>query len=117
MNEARSKSQPWANTAAWLFIVTVVALLVFGVAQGEELSERNAVRYSAALLGAFGIGFLLSSYSPDSPAVFRYLVKVAGRGRRWYRLSGLITGGDPRAAGLLCLGLAAVLLLLSVFTT
>lgn len=116
MSETPSGPEPpWANIAAWLFIVAVVALLAFGVTRGDDLSERNVVRYAAAFFCVFGIGFLLSSHSPDSPGIFRYLVRVAGRGRRWYRLSGLITRGEPRAAGLLCLGLAAVLGLLSVF--
>jgi hypothetical protein len=98
-----------------LFSLAVVALLALGLAQGEEWTERNVLRYAGALLGVCGIGFSFSSYSPDGPAIFRYLLQVARRGRRWFRLSGYITGGEPRAAGWLCLVLAAALVLLSVF--
>jgi len=116
MNEVPVSPQPpWANPAAWLFSLAVVALLALGVAQGEQWSERNVLRYAAALLGVFGIGFFLSSYSPNGPAIFRFLVWLARRGRRWFGLSGLITGGKPRAAGWLCLGLAAAVFLVSVF--
>jgi len=108
MNEAPDKSaRPWALPAGWLFSIAVVALIGVALARAERWTEVQSLRFSAVFFALFGVGFLLSSYSPERPLVFRYLVRVARRGRRWFRLSGLLTGGEPRAAGWLCLALAA----------
>jgi len=90
-----------------------VALIGVALAQADRWTEIQIVRFLAIFLALFGVGFLLSSYSPEHPLVFRYLVRVARRGRRWFRLSGFTTGGEPKAAGWLCLALAAAVGLLS----
>ncbi len=114
MNETADKNPPaWALPAGLLFSIAVVALIGVALAQAERWTETQTVRFAAVFFAVFGVGFLLSSYSPQGPLVFRYLVRVARRGRRWFRLSGLITGGEPKAAGWLCLALAAAVALLS----
>lgn len=116
LNESPDKgARAWALSAGWLFSIAVVALIAVALAQAGRWTETQTLRFSAVFFAVFGVGFLLSSYSPERPLVFRYLVRVARRGRRWFRLSGFITGGEPRAAGWLCLALAGGLGLLSLF--
>ncbi len=104
----------WPLAAGWLFSIAVVALIGLALAQADRWTEIQIVRFAAVFFALFGAGFLLSSYSPEHPLVFRYLVRVARRGRRWFRLSGFITGGEPKAAGWLSLALAAAVGLLSL---
>ena len=78
----------WPVPAAWLLSALVAALVGLALAQGESWRESQVLQWSAGLFGVLGIAFLLASSSPDSPWVFRYLVRVARRQRRWFRLGG-----------------------------
>lgn len=101
----------WPAHIAWLLAAAVAVLLLLGIDGGERWSEAVTLRYGAALLALFGVGFLMASTYPDRSIVYRYLVWTARRATRWYRLddlSGGITRGRPSAAGWLCLGLAAL---------
>jgi len=101
----------WPTVSAWLISVALVALGGLAFAQSSEWSEAKALRCGAALLAVCGVGFVLSGYSPDRPALFRYFVRLA---RRKFRLSGILTGGEPRVAGWLCFALAALAALVAL---
>jgi len=99
--------------SAWVVSALLVALVGLAVARAESWTESQVLSWSASLFGVFGIGFLLASRSPEHPLLFRYLVTVARRQRRWFRLGGFITRGEPHAAGWLCLAIGLLLGVLS----
>lgn len=100
--------------AAWLLSALLVALVGLALAKAESWTETQVLSWSAGLFGTFGVAFLLASRSPDHPVLFRYLIRVARRQRRWLRLGGFITRGEPQAAGWLCLTIALLLGVLSL---
>jgi hypothetical protein len=99
---------------AWLLSALLVALVGIALANAESWTETQVLSWSAGLFGIFGIAFLLASRSPEPPLLFRYLITVARRQRRWFRLGGFITRGEPEAAGWLCLAIAVVLGMLAL---
>ena len=60
----------WPLAAGWLFSIAVVALIGLALAQAERWTEIQIVRFAVVFFALFGVGFLLSSYSPEHPLVF-----------------------------------------------
>ncbi|MGQ0546325.1 MAG: hypothetical protein ACT4P3_13480 [Betaproteobacteria bacterium] len=109
----------WPAVAAWVLAGGVAALLSFTAAYASSLGEAHVMRIAAAMLALFGVAFLLAARYPESSPVYRYLVWTARRATRsWYKvddLSGLATRGKAGPAGWLCLGLAVLLALASLW--
>lgn len=108
----------WPVVAAWVLASLVAALLVVAGVRNDALAEARALQLGAALFALFGVGFLLAARYPRSSIVYRYLTWTAERATRWYHvsdLSGLVTGGKAGPAGWLCLALALLLALASLW--
>jgi hypothetical protein len=108
-NPANQNEPTWPVMAAWLLSALLVALVGLALARAESWTEAQVLTWSAGLFCVFGIAFLLASRCPDHPWLFRYLMTVAHRQRRWFRLGGFITRGEPHAAGWLCLAIGVLL--------
>lgn len=116
MSNSPNQNEPaWSVLASWLLSALLVALVGLALARAESWTESQVLSWSAGLFGVFGIAFLLASRSPDYPWLFRYLTTVARRHRRRFRLGGLITRGEPHAAGWLCLAIGVLLGGLALF--
>ena len=108
----------WPAAAAWLLASLVAALLFLAALHTDALSETRVLQFAAAMMTLFGFGFLLAARFPDSSLVYRYLVWAARRATRWYNvdeLSGVVTGGKAGAAGWLCLAIAGILAVVSLW--
>ena len=106
----------WPIWAIWLLFVLLVGLLGLAAAKGASWAERQVLWWSVAFFGVFGISFLLASSWPDRHWLFRCLVWMARRQRRWYHLEIFNVGGEPRVAGWVCLAIGGLLGVLSLFS-
>lgn len=110
---ANASRATWPTVSAWGLSGVLAILIGLALLRGASWSEAEALAWSAGFFVVVGVAFIAASQSPDEPALFRYLVRAAQRQKRWLRLGGFITQGEPLKAGLLCLVIGTVLGVLS----
>jgi hypothetical protein len=110
---ANASRATWPTISAWILSGLLALFLGFAFSRGASWSEAETLAWSAGFFVVVGMAFIAASQSPNEPALFRYLVRAAQRQKRWLRLGGFLTQGEPLKAGLLCLVIGAVLGVLS----